>query len=305
MLCPQCGRDLPPDLSACPACAPPAPVPDPAAAPPFTGYPAPPEWPHSYVAGSAPGIENWIGQGWKAFRARPWPFVLWALVLLMPSLGMEIFRAGHGMSALRPPDPEDLQLLLMTTALSVAFGIALLPLHLGGNLFSLALQRGHRPPAMKLLQAYGRGLQLLACYLVIGFCCGVVFLLLVLPSGFLGVVGAGSVLTRALVGVYLLIAVPFTVWIYLYLMLGWMFAPLMVVERHMGPLEAMRASWHLTGGRRLRLLGFMLVLMFVSILGALACLVGTLLTHGLVAGAFSAAYRDLMAQAGYPDDDLE
>jgi hypothetical protein len=73
----------------------------------------------------------------------------------------------------------------------------------------------------------------------------------------------------------------------------------------MGPLEAMRASWHLVERRRLRLLGFMLVLMFVSILGALACLVGTLLTHGLVAGAFSAAYRDLLAQAGYPDDDLE
>jgi hypothetical protein len=284
MICPAC--PAPVDAGAERSSAPTGPAPD--------GFAA-------YRPGERLSLEAWISQGWRSFKARPGSFVLWALVLMIPGLALEIFRWSQG-TLLRPMSPNDLPLLLGTTVLSVAFAIALLPLHLGGNLVALALQRGHRPAAMKFLQAYGRGLPLVACYILFGLCCGLVFILLVLPSGF---IASGGLLTRVLVGIYMVIAVPFSVWVYAYLGIGWMFAPLMVVERGMGPLDAMRASWHLVAGHRWRMLGFLLVLMLVSLLGILACLVGTLITHGLVAGAFAAAYRDLLAQAAYPDTELE
>ncbi|HVP37649.1 MAG TPA: hypothetical protein VMS93_00545 [Candidatus Saccharimonadales bacterium] len=267
----------------------------------FPPPPPPPPWPADYSPGVQFSLDGWLRQAWRTFQARPVPFVLWALVLMAPGLAVNLYRLSRG--TLLEPSPGPASAEFWTAYfVSLACTIALIPLQLGGNLYALSLQRGHRPPAIKFLQPYGRGLAVAGTLVLVGVLCLGVFLLLLLPVGF---VTSSGTLTRALVGVYLVIALPFTLWIYIYLALGWMFAPLLVVDRGLGPIEAMRGSWYLVHGRRWRMLLLLLLLVLIALVGLLACFVGTLVTAGLVAGLYSAAYRDLSVAAGYPDTDPE
>ncbi|MBI5835749.1 MAG: hypothetical protein HZB25_00760 [Candidatus Eisenbacteria bacterium] len=268
---------------------------------PWPGLAPPPAWPAGYVAGEQLSIARWVGQGWQTFRARPLPWILWALAMLLPSAALEIYRYSQGWVG-GSVSPGETGSVMTTTLLSLALTISLLPLHVGGNLYALSLQRGAHPPAMKFLQAYARGAWLVAALALMGLMAAPVFLLVLLPGRFLSATGA---LAQALVVVYMLIATPFAVGVYLYLLLGWMFAPVLVADREMNAMDAMRTSWHLVDGHRWRLLGLILVLVAIAFAGVLACLVGSLVTQGIVAGAFSAAYRDLAVRSGDMDSDTE
>lgn len=58
------------------------------------------------------------------------------------------------------------------------------------------------------------------------------------------------------------------------LAMGWSFAALAIVDRGLGPLEGLGASWAMTRGHRLGLFGYFLLSCLVCFGGALLCLVG-------------------------------
>jgi hypothetical protein len=94
------------------------------------------------------------------------------------------------------------------------------------------------------------------------------------------------------VGVILLI-VPGVIW-----GLKFMFAPYFVVEKGLGPLEALRASSRITDGVKWKLLWFSLVSAGIILLGLIFLLVGILVAAPVawIAGAF--VYRRLLVRAG-------
>jgi uncharacterized membrane protein len=79
--------------------------------------------------------------------------------------------------------------------------------------------------------------------------------------------------------------------------LMFMFAPYIVVDRGMGPLEAMAESKRITRGHKWALLGFGILMMLLNILGAVCLLVGLLVTVPVTALAVTHAYRTLSRAA--------
>ncbi len=90
-----------------------------------------------------------------------------------------------------------------------------------------------------------------------------------------------------IVGLILLI-VPGIIW-----MLRYIFAPYLVIDRHLAPLAALKESSRITYGHKWQLLGFLLVIVAINIVGALLLLVGLLVTIPLSSLAMTHAYRVL------------
>lgn len=79
----------------------------------------------------------------------------------------------------------------------------------------------------------------------------------------------------------------------IYLAVRWYLFPWVLVDKGVGPFEALRQSWEMTRGSvwNLFLLGFLLC--FINILGMMALLIGLLVTIPLSVVAVGYAYRSL------------
>ncbi|MBI5003769.1 DUF975 family protein [Candidatus Kaiserbacteria bacterium] len=81
------------------------------------------------------------------------------------------------------------------------------------------------------------------------------------------------------------------------------FVKLLVIDRNLGPIEAMKESVQITRGHRLDLFLLILSLIAINILGAIALLIGLLLTVPVSVLALVHAYRTLAhttATSGHP-----
>lgn len=108
------------------------------------------------------------------------------------------------------------------------------------------------------------------------------------PQDFLSYLGA-SILTgiAVIVGTILLI-VP---GIFAAIVLG--FGSLIVIDRHMSPIDSLKESMRITKGKRWEVLVLFLLAIVLNIVGALALLVGLLITIPMTMLAFVHAYRTL------------
>lgn len=79
------------------------------------------------------------------------------------------------------------------------------------------------------------------------------------------------------------------------LMMGLLFVPYLVVERGLGPIEAMQESWRITKGNKWRLFLLFLALLGINLLGLLALIVGVLVAVPITMLAVVHAYRTLTA----------
>lgn len=77
--------------------------------------------------------------------------------------------------------------------------------------------------------------------------------------------------------------------------------PFMVVDRGLGAVDAIKASWSLTRGHALRILGFFLLAIPVMFLGLLALVVGVIPAGMWVGVAFASLYEDMRRDATRPD----
>jgi len=76
-----------------------------------------------------------------------------------------------------------------------------------------------------------------------------------------------------------------------------MFTPYLVVDRNMGPIEAMKKSRDLTKGHRWKLLLLIIIIALLNLAGSLAFLVGLLITIPISIIAIAHAYRTLEKQS--------
>jgi len=81
-------------------------------------------------------------------------------------------------------------------------------------------------------------------------------------------------------------------------LLFFMFATFIVIDRGLGPIEAMKESMRIGRGYRWPLLGFIALCMLIIVAGVMALFVGLLVAMPVVTLAFTHAYRVLSAQAG-------
>jgi hypothetical protein len=118
-------------------------------------------------------------------------------------------------------------------------------------------------------------------------------------SSLLPAIGA-NILTGLIVLVgFLLLIVPGYI-----AMLGLLFTLYLIVDKNLGPIEAMKESWRITDGHKANLFLFLLVAGLVILVGMLACFVGLIVAAPVVSLATAYIYCQLTgtgaADAGQP-----
>lgn len=111
------------------------------------------------------------------------------------------------------------------------------------------------------------------------------------PRPFWRFLGAGILTMLAVLAGLVLLIVPGII-----VAIALSFTFYFIIDKDFGPIEALKASWSTTKGKWLKLLGLMLTLAGLNILGALALLVGLVVTVPVSMLAMVHAYRTLSGE---------
>jgi len=105
----------------------------------------------------------------------------------------------------------------------------------------------------------------------------------------------GSILFGLIMAVgILLLIVPGLIFSVMFLFYGFF-----IVDKHMGPVEALKASAAITKGVRWQLFGFILILSLLNVAGALLLVVGLFVTVPVSWVAIAFVYRKLLPQTQF------
>jgi len=200
-----------------------------------------------------------IRYGWETFKRRPWFFVGASVIIAIAYIVASALSSG--VDAVLGGSPEEPTIL----GSIVDYGLGTL-ISMGVTAFYLA---AHDNPETVELAALWH------------------------PQPFLKFLGTSILVTLAMVIGFILLIVPGII-----AMLFFMFSTFIVIDRGLGPIEAMKESMRITTGYRWSLLGFTVVLMLIVLAGIIAAFVGLLVAGPVAALAFTHAYRVLSSRDG-------
>jgi uncharacterized membrane protein len=206
--------------------------------------------------------ESALRFGWETFKKRPWFFVGSTVVILLASgLINAVTSAIDTALSGSAEEPS-----IVGGLLSLGLGTLL---SMGATAFYLAAQ--DNPDTVDLSALWH-------------------------PQPFWKFLGA-SILFAIVIAIGLvLLIVPGIIFALMF-----MFTTFVVIDRELGPIEAMKESHRITYGHKWSLLGFTLLLVLINLLGAIALLLGLLVTIPVSSLAVAHAYRVLSGGAPPPD----
>jgi uncharacterized membrane protein len=108
---------------------------------------------------------------------------------------------------------------------------------------------------------------------------------------FLALLGANFLLGLAVIVGFVFCIIPG-----IFLGLAFSMTSFFVVDAGMGPIRAMEASWQVTKGQKLSILGFGFAAMLVALAGILACGVGVLVASPVIGIGLTIIYLRLSGQ---------
>ncbi len=206
-------------------------------------------------------IHSCVSFGWETFKKRPWFFVGASVVIVLVYLFASAITSA--IDALLGGSAKEPTLL----GSLADYGLSTL-ISMGVTAFYLA---AHDSPETVDLTVLWR------------------------PHPFWKYVGASILIGLVIIVGFILLIVPGIIFALMY-----MFTTFIVIDRGLGPLDAMKESKSITHGHKWPLLGLGCVLLLINIAGAIALLVGLLVTIPVTSLAFTHAYRELQARAGMP-----
>jgi uncharacterized membrane protein len=192
--------------------------------------------------------------GWETFKKRPWFFVGSTVVILLASGLIDAFSSA--LDAAVGGSAE--QPSIIGTVVNLGLGTLL---GMGATAFYLA---AHDNPDTVDLSALWH------------------------PQPFWKYLGASILYALALIVGLILLIVPGIIFALMF-----MFTTFIVIDRELGPVEAMKESNRITYGHKWSLLGFTLVLVLINLLGVIALVVGLLVSIPVSSLAVTHAYRVL------------
>jgi len=206
-------------------------------------------------------IKSALRFGWETFKKRPWLFVGATAILAAASIGIEALTNAIDVTL----SGEEDQPTILGIVVNLAFGTLV---GMGGTAFYLAAHDSLDKVELSSLWH---------------------------PSPFWKYVGASLLLSLAVGAGLVLLIVPGII-----LALMFMFSNLIVIDRELGPIEAMTESNRVTRGHKWSLLGLVLILFLINLVGILAFVVGLLVSIPVTALAFMHAYRVLSGTTDAP-----
>jgi uncharacterized membrane protein len=204
-------------------------------------------------------IGDCINYGWETFKKRPW--ILIGAVLLSI-----IIASLPGMFGPQPEIGPDGQVIpppitTMHVIVSIASLVVSILVAIGLTTFSLRAHDNIESVQIADLWNPAPFWRFLAAHILTA---------IVVTLGFIAFIVPGVILAT-----------------------GLGFVPYLVIERGLGPIEAMKESWRITKGHKWQLFLLIVALIGINILGVLALLVGVLVSIPVAMIAFVHAYRAL------------
>lgn len=199
-------------------------------------------------------VTSAIGYGWETFKTRPWFFIGASVVIAVLYIAVGAVSAAVDAPFGGTAENQTVVGNVVSLFLGALVGMGVTAFYLAAHDSPQTVQLGN----------------------------------LWHPSPYWKFLGA-SVLTSLAVGIgFVLLIVPGVI-----ALLFFMFSTFIVIDRELGPIDAMKESMRITEGHRLPLLGFVLLLVLIVIAGALALGVGLLVAFPIATLAFAHAYRVL------------
>lgn len=202
-------------------------------------------------------IKEAIKFGWTAAKSRLWFFV----AILLISLAIQMFP--NILSNLVKGDKLPAAFSLIVVLLSIAGGVAKLLIDLGSIKIALKIHDNQEVKVADLFSCREFILRYLGGYIL-----------------YFGIILTG----------FLLLVIPGIIWA-----IRLQFFSYLVVDKGLGPVQALRQSWGMTRGQTWRLFIFMLLVVLINVGGALLLLVGLFLTIPTTMVATAFIYRRLIA----------
>jgi Protein of unknown function (DUF975) len=196
--------------------------------------------------------------GWETFKRRPWFFVGASLIIAVIYLLLGSLTSAIDTTLMGSPDDRSIFGSLVSCALGVLVGM-------GVTAFYLAAHDNVDTVALSELWH---------------------------PQPFWKYLGASILLALAIAVGFILLIVPGIIFALMF-----MFTTFIVVDRELGPIEAMKESNRITRGYKWSLLGLVLMFVLINLLGVLALGVGLLVSLPVSSLAFVHAYRQLSGRA--------
>jgi uncharacterized membrane protein len=192
--------------------------------------------------------------GWETFKKRPWFFVGSTVVILLASGLIDAFTNAIDAAVVGSSETPS----VIGTVINLGLGTLL---GMGATAFYLAAQDNPETVDLSLLWH---------------------------PQPFWKYLGASILYALAFVAGLVLLIVPGIIFALMF-----MFTTFIVIDRELGPIEAMKESNRITHGHKWTLLGFALMLVLINLLGVLALVVGLLVSIPVSSLAVAHAYRVL------------
>jgi hypothetical protein len=256
--------------------APPPSAPNYGTPPPPPGYGTPPPGPYGApppppgggygIAGDEWSVGNALSYGWRKFAQNVGPILLLALLVFVASVVLGLVGSLLDRAIFGAPDPGSVQ--QTSSVFSTLFGLV------GQVVFSAVVIRG----ALDLTE--GRELQI---------------------GSLFGRVNFGAMLLLAIV-----VAIIETIGILLFILPGLLamlflyFAAYFLLDRNLGPIDSVKASFNLVRRDLGKALVWTIVAFIVTVVGVCFCLVGLLVTIPVAIIGTAYTYKKLTGQPVAP-----
>jgi uncharacterized membrane protein len=196
--------------------------------------------------------------GWETFKTRPGFFIGATVVIILVSGAVSVLTSGIDAAITGSVDEPSLIGSLLNTTLGILVSM-------GATAFYLKAHDDTGGVTLSSLWHPRPFWKYLLASFLLGITIAIGFVLLIVPG------------------------IIFT--------LMFLFTTFIVVDRELGPIDAMKESHRITRGHKWPLLGFLVLLMLINLAGLMALVVGLLVTIPVTSLAFTHAYRVLGGRA--------
>ena len=206
-------------------------------------------------------VGDCIRFGWETFKQRPW-ILIGAFLLAMVIASLPGIIGPHPEIG---PDGQVIPQPLTTFEVVMSLASLVVSIFVGLGLTTFSLRAHDNIQAVQIADLWN-------------------------PGPFWRFLGAHILTVIAIALGFLALIVPGII-----LAVGLGFVPYLVVERGLGPINAIKESWRITKGHKWQLFLLFLALLGINLLGILALVVGIFVSVPITMLAFAHAYRTLAA----------
>ncbi len=199
-------------------------------------------------------IKEMIGFGWQKTKGNFWKVLGFMVIALLPSAIIEILNYVNDKT-------DSLSFAVLLFLLILAINILSIILSIGLLKVLLRMHDGENPSAGEIFSSY---------------------------DVFWKYIGVSILYGLIVIGGLILLIVPGIIWA-----IKFSFAPIIVVDRKIGPIAALKESGLITNGYKWKLIAFGVVTGLIMLLGYLALLVGSLVSIPITIFAWIHLYRTL------------